>query len=178
MDNFIASSLKQFRDFKSLGDKTFAQLNDEQLFWQFNPSSNSIASIVKHLNGNMLSRWTDFLYSDGEKEGRNRDMEFEHRSIGRQELINKWNEGWNCLFQALESLTDQDLSTTVFIRGEAHTALEAIHRQLAHYPYHIGQIVYIGKMCQDEQWISLSIPKGKSNDFNKEKFAQNRNVNR
>lgn len=176
MDNFLASSLKQFRDFKSLGDKTFDQLSDEQLFWQFNPSSNSIAVIVKHLNGNMLSRWTDFLHSDGEKAGRNRDMEFENTAMNREDLITQWNEGWNCLFHALESLDEQDLTKTIFIRGEGHTVLEAIHRQLAHYPYHVGQIVYIGKMCMDEQWTSLSIPKGKSVEFNQEKFSQSKKV--
>lgn len=176
MDNFLASSLKQFREFKSLGDKTFAQLSDEQLFWQFNPSSNSIALIVKHLHGNMLSRWTDFLNTDGEKEGRNRDMEFENTAMERAELIALWNEGWDCLFHALESLNEQDLSKTIFIRGEGHSVLAAIHRQLAHYPYHVGQIVYIGKMCRDEQWSSLSIPKGKSSEFNQEKFGQSKKV--
>ena len=174
MDQFLASSLKQFRDFKSLGDKTFDQLSDEQLFWQMNPSSNSIALIVKHLHGNMLSRWTDFLNSDGEKAGRNRDMEFENTQMNRQELIAMWNEGWDCLFQTLESLNSEDLSKIILIRGEQHTVMEAIHRQLAHYPYHVGQIVYIGKMCRDEDWISLSIPKGKSADFNQEKFGQNK----
>lgn len=176
MNNFLASSLKQFREFKSLGDKTFDQLSDEKLFWQFNSSSNSIAHIVKHLHGNMLSRWTDFLTTDGEKEGRNRDMEFENTALNRQELIAMWNAGWDCLFQALESLNEEDLTKTIFIRGEGHTVLGAIHRQLAHYPYHVGQIVYIGKMCMDEQWSSLSIPKGKSAAFNHEKFGQSNNV--
>ncbi|MGB3063719.1 DUF1572 family protein [Sphingobacterium thalpophilum] len=172
MDNFLASSLKQFRDFKSLGDRTFSQLNDEQLFWQFNASSNSVAHIVKHLHGNMLSRWTDFLHSDGEKAGRNRDMEFENTDMSRQELLGLWERGWECLFEALEALSTQDLSKTILIRGEEHTVLEAVHRQLAHYPYHVGQIVYIGKMCLDEQWASLSIPKGRSENYNQEKFAQ------
>jgi hypothetical protein len=171
MDNFLAACIKQFQYYKSLGDKTFTQLSTEQLFWQPNESSNSIALIVKHLGGNMLSRWTDFLSTDGEKENRNRDQEFENSWTDRDELISYWDTGWFCLFQAIESLKEGDLEKIIYIRNQGHTVMEAILRQLAHYPYHIGQILYIGKICLDENWSSLSIPKGYSLSYNKEKFS-------
>ncbi len=155
-----------------LGDKTFSQLQDEKLFWQYNADSNSIATIVKHLWGNMLSRWTDFLTTDGEKEWRNRDAEFENDISSRQELIDKWEEGWNCLFTSLNSLTTDDLQKEIYIRNQGHSITEAINRQLAHYPYHIGQIVFIGKMACENNWTSLSIPKGKSNFYNADKFLK------
>ena len=170
MDNFLASCLKKFQYYKSLGDKTFDQLSTEQLLWQPNDSSNSIALLVKHLSGNMLSRWTDFLSTDGEKDNRNRDLEFENTWTNREELLDHWDAGWNCLFQAIESLAEGDLEKVIYIRNEEHTVMEAILRQIAHYPYHIGQIVYIGKICIDEKWSSLSIPKGASASYNKEKF--------
>ncbi len=159
MTDYLTSARKQFEYYKQLGEKTFAQLTDEQLFWQYNEESNSIAMIVKHLCGNMLSRWTDFLTSDGEKEWRQRDAEFESYFTTREELLNRWNEGWDCLFKALDSMTIDDLGKEIYIRNESHTVLAAINRQLAHYPYHIGQIVYIGKMVCDAKWTSLSIPK-------------------
>ena len=170
--DYLNSAIKQFEYYKMLGEKTFAQLTDEQLFWQFNPESNSIGSIVKHLWGNMLSRWTDFLTSDGEKEWRMRDAEFENDITTRQELLDKWNAGWTCLFNALNSLTPEDLQKEIYIRNMGHTVTEAINRQLAHYPYHVGQIVFIGKMACDENWASLSIPKGNSNAYNAEKFSK------
>ncbi len=171
MDNFLATCIKQFQYYKSLGDKTFTQLSTEQLFWQPNDSSNSIALIVKHLGGNMLSRWTDFLTTDGEKQNRNRDQEFENSWVDRDELINYWNAGWSCLFQAIESLEEEDLAKIIYIRNQGHTVMEAILRQLAHYPYHIGQMLYIGKICLDDKWTSLSIPKGSSASYNREKFS-------
>lgn len=170
-NNYFDGVKKQFQYYKSLGDKTIAQLSDEQLFWQYNEESNSIAIIVKHLWGNMLSRWTDFLTSDGEKEWRKRDEEFDADIRDRKELIQKWEEGWNCLFSAIDPLTDADLNREIFIRNQGHTIMEAINRQLAHYPYHIGQIVFIGKMLASE-WESLSIPKGGSKAFNAAKFSQ------
>lgn len=170
--NYLESARKQFEYYKMLGDKTFAQLSDEQLFWQFNEESNSIAMIVKHLWGNMLSRWTDFLTSDGEKEWRNREAEFENDMRSREELLTKWKDGWNCLFTAIDTLNEDDLQKIIYIRNQGHSVMEAINRQLAHYPYHVGQIVFIGKMLCDENWTSLSIPKGKSQDFNAEKFSQ------
>jgi len=169
---YLESAIKQLEYYQLLGEKTFEQLTDEQLFCQPHTESNSIASIVKHLWGNMLSRWTDFLTSDGEKEWRNRDAEFDNDITTRAELLTKWNEGWNCLFTALNSLTEEDLAKTIYIRNQGHTVLEAINRQLAHYPYHVGQMVFIGKLLAAENWQSLSIPKGNSAAYNNEKFAQ------
>lgn len=170
-ESYLESARKQFEYYKQLGEKTFAQLADEKLFWQPDEESNSIAIIVKHLWGNMRSRWTDFLTTDGEKDWRNRDAEFENDIRSRAELLTKWNEGWDCLFSALGSLTPADLDKTVYIRNQGHTVMEAINRQLAHYPYHVGQIVFLGKMAA-QSWQSLSIPKGKSQSYNSEKFAQ------
>lgn len=171
MTDYITSARKQFEYYKMLGEKTFVQLSDEQLFWQYNEESNSVATIVKHLWGNMLSRWTQFLTSDGEKEWRHRDAEFENDLSNREDLLAKWNEGWQCLFDAIDSLTEADLQKEVFIRNQGHTVVEAINRQLAHYPYHVGQIVFIGKMLRNEKWTSLSIPKGNSKEFNADKFS-------
>jgi len=149
-------------------------LPDDKLFWQYNDESNSIAIIVKHLSGNMLSRWTDFLTSDGEKEWRHRDAEFENDIQTKTELIQKWNQGWDCLFNALNSLTIEDLSKTIYIRNQGHSITEAINRQLSHYPYHVGQMVFIGKMICNEKWTSLSIPKGNSKSYNDEKFSKDK----
>ena len=154
-----------------LGEKTFAQVSDAQLGWQFNEESNSIAMIVKHLWGNMLSRWTDFLTTDGEKEWRDRDAEFENDIVNRATFLLQWNRGWECLFTAIKSLTEDDLTKTIYIRNMGHTVVEAINRQLPHYAYHVGQIVFIGKMAMNEQWTSLSIAKGNSTQYNEEKFA-------
>ena len=170
--DYLESAIKQFRYYKLLGDQTFAQVSDEKLFWQFNEDSNSIATIVKHLSGNMRSRWTDFLTSDGEKEWRDRDAEFENDIATRQELVERWEEGWTTLIGALTPLTAEDLGKIIYIRNQGHTVTEAINRQLAHYPYHVGQIVFIGKLASGRGWKSLSIPKGNSGSFNAEKFAQ------
>lgn len=175
-NNYLTSVIKQLEYYKMLGEKTFAQVTDEQLFWQYNAESNSIATIVKHLWGNMLSRWTNFLTSDGEKPWRNRDAEFENDIVTRKDLIEKWNEGWNCLLNTLAQLTAADLTKEIFIRNQGHTVLEAINRQLAHYPYHIGQIIYIGKMLTNNNWNSLSIPKGNSKQFNLHMFAQTKHT--
>ncbi len=169
---YLESVRKQFEYYKMLGDKTFSQLKEEDLFWQYNEDSNSISIIVKHLWGNMLSRWTDFLTSDGEKKWRKRDEEFESDIKNKEELIEKWDEGWKCLFNVINTLSDSDLSKIIYIRNQGHTVVEAINRQLAHYAYHVGQIVYCGKMIQGDKWQSLSIPKGKSKDYNKEKFSK------
>ncbi len=170
--DFLESVKKQFDYYKLLGDKTFSQLTDEQLLFKHNDDSNSIAVIVKHLHGNMLSRWTDFLTTDGEKEWRNRDGEFENEITTKQKLIEKWEEGWKCLFGTLNSLKPEQLSQIIYIRNQGHTVMEAINRQLAHYPYHVGQIVFIGKMLVEDKWQSLSIPKNKSKDYNSEKFSK------
>lgn len=168
----MKSIRKQFGYYKLLGERTIAQLDDKALFWQYNEASNSIAIIVKHLWGNMLSRWTDFLTTDGEKEWRNREAEFEADIQSRKELLEKWNEGWACLFTALDSIDENKLDTIVYIRNMGHTVSEAINRQLAHYAYHIGQIVYIGRMVQSADWQSLSIPKGGTEAYNQAKFEK------
>ena len=147
--------IKQFEYYKSLGDKSFEQLSNEQLFWQYNEESNSIAIIVKHIAGNMLSRWTNFLTEDGEKPGRNRDDEFINTFKTKQEVTDFWEKGWRCLFDALDQINDGDLYSTIYIRGEGHLVIDAVFRQLAHYPYHIGQIVYISKMLKSNDWKTL-----------------------
>jgi hypothetical protein len=169
MDAYLNSAKKQFQYYKSVGEKTMAQLKDEDLFWVYNEESNSIAIIVQHLWGNMLSRWTDFLTSDGEKAWRQRDLEFEATVNSREELINKWDAGWQCLFDTLDNIKPEDWDKTIYIRNESHTVVDAINRQLAHYPYHVGQIVFIGKMAASG-WQSLTIPKGNSQAFNDEMF--------
>ena len=173
METYLNSVIKRFEYYKALGEKTFEQVGDDGLFWQYNDESNSIAMIVQHLAGNMLSRWTDFLTSDGEKSSRNRDAEFEPVIKSRTELLEKWNEGWACMLNALKSITENDWGKTIYIRGEAHSVVDAINRQLAHVPYHVGQIVFIGKMIAGEGWYSLSIPKGQSESFN-QKMSANR----
>ena len=171
-NNFLTSAIKQFEYYKLLGEKTFNQLQDEKLFWQYNTESNCIAIIVKHLQGNMLSRWTDFLTTDGEKEWRNRDKEFENDIQTKEQMITLWNKGWQCLFYALSSLQETDFEKIIYIRNQGQTVTEAINRQLCHYSYHVGQIVFIGKMICNEKWQMLSIPKGNSHQYNAEKFAQ------
>lgn len=170
--NYLESARKQFEYYKQLGDRTFDQLAEKDFFWQFNPESNSIAIIVRHLWGNMLSRWTDFLTSDGEKEWRNRDAEFEASIKTERELREKWEAGWACVFQALDSIHEDNFNTTVYIRNMGHTIPEAVNRQMAHYAYHVGQIVFIGRMIKGRDWQSLSIPKGQSAAYNAKKFAQ------
>ncbi|WP_415325809.1 DUF1572 family protein [Chryseobacterium sp. MMS23-Vi53] len=160
--------IKRFEYYKNLGDKSFDQLSEEQIFWQFNEESNSIAIIVKHIAGNMLSRWTNFLTEDGEKSWRNRDEEFINTFTTKQEVLEYWEEGWKCLIDALHQINDENLQATIYIRGEAHSVLDAVFRQLAHYPYHIGQIVYIAKMMKNDNWKTLSIAKNKSEEFNNE----------
>ncbi len=170
--NYLESVNKQFQYYKLLAEKTFAQLSDDELFWQYNSASNSIAIIVNHLSGNMLSRWTNFLSEDGEKSWRNRDQEFEDKIKTKADFDEAWNKGWTCLFEAITSVNEDNFDQIVYIRNQGHSITEAINRQLAHYSYHIGQIVYIGRMIKGEEWQSLSIPKGNSVAYNKDKFAQ------
>lgn len=169
---YIKSIKKQFEYYKLVGEKTFEQLEDKDLFWQYNENSNTIAIIVNHLWGNMKSRWTDFLISDGEKTWRERDLEFETVIKTRSELIQKWNDGWQCLFEALATINDVNFEAKIYIRNQEHSIIEAVNRQFAHYAYHIGQIVYIGKMLKADNWQSLTIPKGKSKTYNQEKFSK------
>lgn len=165
--NYLKNALKEFKALKALGDKTFLQIKDEAFFWAPDDDSNSIAIIIKHLSGNMLSRWTDFLTTDGEKEWRNRDEEFEKLFYtDKDDIISRWEKGWKCLFEAIESLKEEDLKKIVTIRSQPHTVVEAINRQLTHYGYHVGQIIFIAKHLQTGSWKSLSIPRGKSRDFN------------
>jgi hypothetical protein len=178
-EDFLRSANRQFTYYKTLGEKAIEQLEPEQLFVSVNDDTNSIATIIKHLHGNMMSRWTDFLTTDGEKEWRNRDGEFISEASTplsvtekKQEVIKKWNEGWERLFNTLNSLKPEDLDKIIYIRNEGHTALEAINRQLAHYPYHVGQIVFYAKMLKKTEWNSLSIPKNKSKDYNSDKFLK------
>ncbi|MBR9922360.1 MAG: DUF1572 domain-containing protein [Bacteroidetes bacterium] len=170
--NYLESIRKQFEYYKLLGERSFDQLEDAQLFHQMHPESNSIAIIVNHLWGNMMSRWTDFLSTDGEKPWRKRDLEFEDVIRTHEQLLEKWQEGWACLFKALDSINEGNIDQLVYIRNQGHTIPEAINRQLAHYSYHIGQIVFLAKMLAADNWTSLSIPKGKSAEFNSKKFAK------
>jgi hypothetical protein len=170
--SYLSSVISQFSLYRTLGEKAMGQMKDEMLFWQFNPESNSIATIVKHLVGNMLSRWTDIFNTDGEKEWRNRDAEFLNDIDSRDELMALWSSGWDQLFETLNSLQESDLEKTIYIRNEAHTVMHAINRQLAHYSSHVGQIIYIGKMVCNEEWKSLSIPRNRSDEFNQEKFSK------
>lgn len=171
-DSYLISVIKQFEYYKSLGDKTISTLSFIDLQKEFVKDSNSISIIVKHIVGNMLSRWTNFLTEDGEKIWRHRDSEFEDTYTTKEELIGHWNKGWQCLFRALKLLNEEDLESIIYIRNQGHTVTEAINRQLAHYSYHIGQIVLLGKLIKGENWQSLSIPKGSSNKYNDEKFSK------
>ena len=175
-NNYLDSIKKQFLYYKVVGEKAMEQLQPEQLFVSINENTNSIATIVQHLSGNMLSRWTDFLTSDGEKEWRNRDAEFEAIITTKEELLTVWNEGWDCFFNTINALTPVELSTIIYIRNEGQTVMEAINRQLAHYPYHIGQIVFYAKMLKETDWTSLSIPKNNSNNYNAEKFSKDKSI--
>lgn len=165
---FLQSAIKRLLYYKELGDKTFARLNEAAFHFQPNEESNSIAIIIQHLNGNMLSRWTDFLITDGEKDWRNRDIEFDVQQLSKQQLLDLWDAGWACFLNAIGNLKENDLLKTIHIRSESLTVTDAINRQLAHYPYHVGQIIYASKMIQSSNWESLSIPKNKSQDFNQQ----------
>lgn len=161
----VEDSLSVFRYYKTLAEKAMEQLTDDQLVTEIGPDVNSVAIVVKHMVGNMKSRWTDFLTSDGEKPNRNRDTEFEDPPQTREGILALWEQGWSTVFSAIEPLTEADLGRTITIRGEAHSVMQAINRQLAHYAYHCGQIVMLGKYFAGENWKTLSVPKGKSADF-------------
>jgi hypothetical protein len=175
-EGFLKDAIKRFSYYKDLGDKTFDQLDEAGIFYQPSTESNSIAVIVQHMHGNMLSRWTHFLTEDGEKEWRKRDAEFEAVPCSKQDILALWNDGWRCMFDTLESLIPEDLAKTVTIRTEPLSVSDAILRQLAHYPYHVGQIVYLGRLVKNENWKSLSIRKGNSEAYLKSiKEAQKKN---
>jgi Protein of unknown function (DUF1572) len=163
---YLPDALAEFRKYKAFAEKAVAQINDEDWFRKLDPEANSIALVMKHVSGNMRSRWRDFLTTDGEKPDRDRDTEFEVADTDTIESVRRrWDEGWDLLFAALEPLTDADLSRTVTIRGEPHTVLQAINRQLTHYASHVGQIVLLAKHFTGDRWKSLSIPRGKSREF-------------
>ena len=157
--------LKRFQYYKNIADQTFEQLEEPQLFWQYNPESNSIATIVKHISGNMISRWTNFLTEDGEKEWRNRDAEFENDIQSKAEMLEMWEKGWLVLFDALNQVNDANINSIILIRGEKISVVDALLRQLAHYPYHIGQIIYLAKMLKNDDWKTLSIARNKSQEY-------------
>lgn len=165
---YLRSSIKRFKEFKRLADKAFEQLQEDKDFhYQPDALSNSIAVIIQHMSGNMISRWTNFLTEDGEKTWRKRDTEFETSTHTKAGLLGIWEAGWELLFATLESLQPADLGKTVYIRQEGQSVIDAIQRQLAHYASHVGQIIYIARMVNGEAWLSLSIPKGQSDAFNK-----------
>ncbi len=165
--SYIEDSQKLFLYYKKLAEHAMEQVTDEQLFSVLDEEANSIAIIVKHMAGNMRARWTDFLTTDGEKPNRNRDSEFVDPPATRKALLDVWEDGWACVFQALEPLTDTDLTRTVAIRGEAHSVMQAVNRQVAHYAHHIGQIVLLAKHFAHDHWQSLSVPRNKSAEFNR-----------
>ena len=169
--SYIKDSLAVFHYYKRLAERAMEQVTDEQLFTVLDPEANSIAIIVKHMTGNMRSRWTNFLTTDGEKPDRNRDSEFVDPPATRAALIAEWENGWARLFSAIEPLTDADLGRTVTIRGEAHAVMQAINRQLAHYPHHVGQIVLLAKHFACDHWQSLSVPRNGSAEFNRKVAA-------
>ncbi|AEI39551.1 DUF1572 family protein [Paenibacillus mucilaginosus] len=161
----LEESIQAFRSMKALGDRTLAQLEDVQFGEALDPESNSMEVLIRHMHGNMVSRWTDFLTTDGEKPDRDRDGEFEGAGAGREELLALWEAGWAVVFGTLESLQPADLLRTVTIRGEAHTVVKAIQRQVSHYGYHVGQMVFLGKHLRSESWQTLSIARGQSRAF-------------
>ena len=163
---FLQSAIKRLAYYKELGDKTFATLNDADFHYHPNEESNSIAVIIQHVSGNMRSRWTNFLNSDGEKDWRNRDQEFEIISSSKEQLLAMWEQGWDVCLGAIKALTEDDLAKTIYIRNEGLSVIDAINRQLAHYPYHVGQIIYVAKIIKNDKWQSLSIPRNKSQQFN------------
>lgn len=172
-NEYLTVVQERFESIRNLGEKTIDQLSEEDMYWSYNEESNSVAVIVKHLSGNMISRWTDFLTSDGEKPYRKREQEFIEDNLSKEELIDVWKKGWDCLFNTLSHLNKDDLLKNIYIRGESHLVLEAIERQLAHYAYHIGQMVYIGKQIKNGKWKSLSIPRGQSEEYLKQMLKKN-----
>lgn len=169
--SYMEDARTLFRQYKKLGEGAMAQVTDEQLTATLDGEMNSIALIVKHMVGNMRSRWTDFLTSDGEKPNRDRDSEFVEPPQTREALMALWEEGWSIFLNTLDGLTDDDLGKTITIRGEAHSVMQAINRQMAHYPMHIGQIVFLAKHLQHEQWKTLSVPRNRSAEFNRKVAA-------
>lgn len=159
---FLESAIKRLNYYKELGEKTFAQLSENDFHFTPAEEGNNIAIIIQHMHGNMLSRWTDFLNTDGEKEWRKRDAEFEDQNFNKEKLLDLWKEGWQCFFEAVKPLSEEDLAKIIYIRNEPLSVTDAINRQLAHYPYHVGQIIYVAKIVKNKDWQNLSVPKGQS----------------
>lgn len=172
-DEYLKVIQSRFIAIQTQGKDTINQLNAQDIHWTFNDTSNSIAVIVKHVSGNMISRWTDFLTTDGEKDTRNRDEEFIDDVASQEKLLTIWEDGWTVLLATISSLTPEDLMKEIKIRGEKHTVIDAIERQLIHYASHVGQMVYIAKMLREKEWQTLSIPIGKSEEFLQEKLKDN-----
>ena len=173
VQNYFEDAIGSFKSYKKLADKAIAQLKDEEFFVSLDEEANSVAVIMKHMAGNMFSRWTDFLTSDGEKPNRNRDMEFViEANTTKDDVLNYWERGWACVFAAVEPLKPEDFEKTVMIRGEPHTIVQAINRQMTHYAYHIGQIVFLAKHFRSTEWNSLSVPRNKSAEFNAKMQSQ------
>ncbi len=170
---YLQSAIKRVAYYKELGDKTLAIISEAEIHYTPNQQSNSIAVIIQHLSGNMISRWTDFLTTDGEKGGRERDTEFTNQQLSKQQITALWKKGWDCFFNALNQLMPDDLLKIIYIRQEPLLVIDAINRQLAHYPYHVGQIIYVAKIIKDSNWQSLSIPKDNSQQFNQQMFSTN-----
>lgn len=166
IENYLKDTVATFRNYKLMAERALEQISDDEFFWAVDPEDNSIAVIVKHISGNMRSRWTDFLTNDGEKPDRDRDTEFEVPEVSRDSLMNQWEATWEILFRAIEPLTAADFAKSVTIRGENHTIAEAVNRQMTHYAYHIGQITFLAKHFRSSEWRSLSVPKNSSAEFN------------
>ncbi len=175
-NTYLESVKKQMLYYKTIAEKAMDQLEEEQLFLALNENTNAISTIIQHISGNMLSRWTNFLTTDGEKEWRNRDAEFQVVIKTKEDLLSQWNKGWDCYFNAVNGLSLEQLSTIIYIRNEGQTAMDAINRQLAHYSYHIGQIVFYAKMLKQTEWTSLSIPKNNSDSYNADKFSKEKSI--
>lgn len=175
-NTYLESVKKQMLYYKTIAEKAMDQLEEEQLFLALNENTNAISTIIQHISGNMLSRWTNFLTTDGEKEWRNRDAEFQVVIKTKEDLLSQWNKGWDCYFNAVNGLSLEQLSTIIYIRNEGQTAMDSINRQLAHYSYHIGQIVFYAKMLKQTEWTSLSIPKNNSDSYNADKFSKEKSI--
>ena len=173
VEEYLKNIRLQFTSYKEVADKTISQLTEKDLYWRYNEESNDIACIMIHLSENMLSRWTDFFDSDGEKDWRDRESEFTTQNLNYNELIERWEKGWNCLFSALDFMNENNFHNPILIRNKKVKLIESLTRQIAHYPYHIGQIAFIGKMILNNQWNSPSIPKGKSKEYIQMEFKKN-----
>ncbi|MBD0778893.1 DUF1572 family protein [Maribacter sp. ANRC-HE7] len=170
IDHYLKSVRFEFHKYKQMGDKTFSQLSNDEILWKYNDDDNSVSQIVKHISGNLLSRWTNIFTEDGEKPWRDRDQEFEDPFTSKEDMIGSWENAWQCLFNTLATINATNFHEQIKIRDEEHSLIEAINRQMTHYAVHVGQIVFLGKMIKGQEWISLSIPKGQSETFNKRKF--------